>query len=119
VRLTVAESPIFEDALRTRAARRLPIVDVLQQHGRLVLLAAGSYIGISALGYLVIVYYVSYATNVLRVPLTTTLALLLAAATGFAISIVVTGRWSDRVGRQRVMRWGNGCWSCGRWHSSR
>jgi MFS family permease len=41
-------------------------------------------------------------------PLTTTLALLLVAAAGFAISIVATARWSDRVGRQRVMRWSNG-----------
>jgi len=81
---------------------------VLSRDGRLVLLAAGSYLGISALGYLVIVYFVSYATSVLKLPLTTALALLLTAAVAFAISIVVTGRWSDRVGRQRVMRWGNG-----------
>jgi MFS family permease len=108
VRLRVTESPLFAEALRAGRSRRLPIVDVLSHDARLVLLAAGSYLGISALGYLVIVYFVSYATNVLKLPLTTALALLLTAAVAFAISIVVTGRWSDRVGRQRVMRWGNG-----------
>jgi MFS family permease len=108
VRLTVAESPLFEQAQRARETRRLPIVEVLQNHGRLVLLAAGSYVGISALGYLVIVYYVSYATSVLGMALPTTLALLLVAATGFAVSILTMARWSDRIGRQAVMRWGNG-----------
>src|SRR5688572_274518 len=108
VRLTVAESPLFAEAHRARETRRLPIVEVVRQYGRLVLLGAGSYVGISALGYLVIVYYVSYATSVLKVPLASTLALLLVAATGFGVSILVTARWSDRVGRQTVMRWGNG-----------
>ena len=108
VRLTVAESPLFVEAQRARGTRRLPIVEVVRHHGRLVLFAAGSYVGISALGYLVIVYYVSYATSVLRIPLPTTLGMLLVAAAGFAASIVLTARWSDRVGRQRVMRWGNG-----------
>jgi MFS family permease len=41
-------------------------------------------------------------------PLPVALTLLLTAAVAFAISIVVTARWSDRVGRRRVMRWGNG-----------
>jgi hypothetical protein len=91
VRLRVTESPLFAEALRAGRSRRLPIVDVLSHDARLVLLAAGSYLGISALGYLVIVYFVSYATNVLKLPLTTALALLLTAAVAFAISIVVTG----------------------------
>jgi MFS family permease len=108
VRLTVAESPIFAQALEARDTRRMPVYDVMRHHGRLVLLAAGSYVGISALGYLVIVYYVSYATAVLKITLPATLALLLSAAAAFAVSIVITARWSDRVGRQRVMRWGNG-----------
>jgi MFS family permease len=108
VRLTVAESPLFSESLQARQTLRLPVVEVLRRHGRLVLLAAGSYVGISALGYLVIVYYVSYATTVLGIALPLALAMLLVAACGFAVSIVLAARWSDRTGRQRVMRWGNG-----------
>jgi MFS family permease len=108
VRLRIAESPFFADAQRLRATARLPVADVLRRHGRLVLLAAGSYVGISALGYLVIVYCVSYTSTVLGVPLPTTLGLLLTAAVGFAASIVLTARLSDRIGRQRIMRWSNG-----------
>ena len=108
VRLTVAESPLFTESMEARETRRLPVVEVLRHHARLVLLAAGSYVGISALGYLVIVYYVSYATTVLGIALPVALSLLLVAAVGFAASIVLAARWSDRIGRQTVMRWGNG-----------
>ena len=108
VRVGLAESPIFAEIVKTQRARRLPIVDVLRHDARAVVLAAGSYIGISTLGYIVIVYFVSYATRELKFPLTTTLALLLTAAVMFAASILLFATWSDRFGRRRIMRWGNG-----------
>ncbi len=108
VRVGLAESPIFAEIVKTQRARRLPIVDVLRHDARAVVLAAGSYIGISTLGYIVIVYFVSYATRELKFPLTTTLALLLTAAVMFAASIFLFATWSDRFGRRRIMRWGNG-----------
>jgi hypothetical protein len=67
----LAESPIFAQLLEAQSARRMPIVDVLRHDARAVALAAGSYIGISTLGYIVIVYFVSYATRELGFPLTT------------------------------------------------
>jgi metabolite-proton symporter len=108
VRIGLDESPIFAQIVKTQRARRMPIVDVLRHDARAVALAAGSYLGISTLGYIVIVYFVSYATRELKFPLTTTLALLLTAALMFAISIFAFATWSDRFGRQRIMRWGNG-----------
>jgi metabolite-proton symporter len=108
VRLGLEESPVFLEVLRTRTARRMPVLDVLRGDGRTVLLAAGSYLSISATGYLVIVYFVSYATRELQFSLVTTLSLLLAAAFLFAFSIVAFAIRSDRVGRRRIMRWGCG-----------
>jgi metabolite-proton symporter len=108
VRLGLAESPVFAEVQRAQTARRMPILDVLRNDARTVLLAAGSYIGISTLGYIVIVYFVSYATRELRLPLTTTLALLLSAAVLFATSILAFASWSDRFGRRRIMQWGCG-----------
>ena len=108
VRLRVGESPVFAQALAAHAARRRPVVDVLAGHWRTVLLAAGSYLSISTLGYIAIVYFVSYATRALGVPLPATLGVLVIASVGVAGSIVVAARWSDRVGRLRIMRWGLG-----------
>ena len=108
VRLGLAESPLFVELQQAGATRRMPILDVMRSQTRTVLLAAGSYLSTSALGYIVIVYFVSYATRELRFPLTTTLALLLAAAFALAASILLFAMWSDRFGRRRIM-----CWGCG------
>src|ERR1041385_3922347 len=66
VRLSLAESPVFEEVQRAQKARRMPVLDVLRAEGSTVFLAAGSYLSISATGYLVIVYFVSYATRSLQ-----------------------------------------------------
>src|SRR5215831_10413792 len=108
VRVKVAESPVFAEVLRAQSARRTPVVDVLRSHARTVLLAAGSYLSISATGYLVIVYFVSYATRDLGFSLSTTLTLLLTAAVLFAFSIVFFAMRSDRVGRRRMIQWSLG-----------
>ena len=106
VRLGIAESPVFASLRGQHATLRMPVVDVLRDHGRTVLLAAGSYLGISVTGYVVIVYFVSYATQVLGLPLPRVLSLLVGAALLFAASIVVSARYADRLGRRRVLLWG-------------
>jgi metabolite-proton symporter len=106
IRLRIAETPIFAEARQAQATRRMPIVDVLRRDTRTVLLAAGSYLGVSGLGYLAIVYFVSYATEILRLPRTDVLLLVVVAAVVQAASIVLFARWSDRLGRRRVWLWG-------------
>jgi metabolite-proton symporter len=106
VRLRVEESPLFAELRRSGTGHRLPIVDVIRRDARTVLLATGSYVGIGGLGYLVIVYFVSYANRELGLPLPTVLGLVLAAAVVLALSILAFGTWSDRLGRRRVMGWG-------------
>jgi MFS family permease len=108
VRLRVAESPVFDEVRRAQLTRSLPIVDLLKSEARAVFLAAGSYLSISATGYLVIVYFVSYATRNLQFSLPVTLGLLQLAAVLFAMSILFFAKRSDIVGRRRMMRW-----SCG------
>jgi MFS family permease len=107
VRLGVTESPVFAAVRRQGGTRRIPVIEVVKTSARPVLLAAASYTGISALGYIGLVYYVSYATRVLDLPLPTVLAPLLGAAVVFAASVVAFARWSDRIGRRRIMLWGN------------
>jgi len=108
VRLGIAESPVFASAVQAHATRRLPIVDVLRTDARTVLLAAGSYLSISTLGYVLLVYFVTYATRQLGLTLPVTLTLIMLSAIVAAPSIVLFAHWSDRVGRRRMMRWGLG-----------
>ena len=106
VRLGVAESPAFAEVQRSQGTSRTPIVDVIRRDAGTVALAAGSYVGISAIGYVVLVYYVSYATRQLGVSLPMTLLLLIVAAVACAFAIYAFGSRSDRIGRRRIMRWG-------------
>jgi metabolite-proton symporter len=108
VRLGIGESPLFAEFDRTQSARRRPVVDVMRSDLPAVLRAAGSYIGIGALGYIVIVYFVSYATRQLGLSLPTALMLVLTSSIVFAASILTCGIYSDRIGRRRIMRWGCG-----------
>ena len=107
IRVGLGESPAFAEVRRRGHTRGAPVLDVLRNSGKTVLLAAGSYTGISALGYIGLVYYVSYATRVLGLSLPVTLAPLLAAAALFGVSVVAFARWSDQIGRRRLMRAGN------------
>jgi metabolite-proton symporter len=106
IRLGVAESPVFAEVRRLRAERRMPILDLFRGHLATVLLAAGSYVSTSALGYVAIVFFVSYATRQLGLKLTTALALLLTSAVFFAGSILISAVVSDRFGRRRIMNVG-------------
>ena len=108
VRLGISESPVFAQAMKTRGARRMPIVDVLRSDARTVVLAAGTYLSISTLGYVVLVYFVTYATRQLGLSLPLTLTLIVSSAIVFALSIVLFAHWSDRFGRRRLLRWGLG-----------
>jgi MFS family permease len=108
VRLGIAESPVFARAVAAHGARRMPVVDVLRSSGGTVLLAAGTYLAISSLGYIVLVYFITYATRQLGLSLPLTLTLVMIAAAVCAPSLVLAAHWSDRVGRKRLMRWGLG-----------
>jgi hypothetical protein len=52
----------------------------LRSHGRTVLLAAGTYLAISSLGYIVLVYFITYATRQLGLTLPFTLTLVMIAS---------------------------------------
>ena len=115
VRAGVAESPVFADVKRRQAEHRTPVVDVLRGHWDTVLLAAGSCLSSSALGYIATVYFVSYATREIGLPLTTTLSVLVISSVVFGVSLVTFATRSDRWGRRRTMRIGLGAlvlWSC-------
>jgi MFS family permease len=106
IRVRLDESPEFLEIRRSGRAAKMPVLDLLRTHTSTVLLAAGTYTGISTSGYVVLVYYVSYATGVLKLPLPTVLSLVLIAAAAFAGAVVFFANWSDSVGRPRMMLWG-------------
>ncbi|WP_329025944.1 MFS transporter [Streptomyces sp. NBC_00690] len=102
VRLNVAESPYFKKAQEREEEQRLPVLELFTTYPRQLLLAAGSFIGNSAIGYIVIVYLLSYTTTVLNLPRQRILWIVLLSMSVLAITITLSARYSDRLGRRRV-----------------
>ncbi|MFI6357282.1 MFS transporter [Streptomyces sp. NPDC050743] len=108
IRLSVDESPVFKEALaraesrRTQEAEKLPLVSVLRNHWRDVLVAMGARMAENISYYVITAFILVYATTSAGVSKQTALnAVLIGSAVHFAV-IPAWGALSDRVGRRPV-----------------
>ncbi|MFF9405333.1 MFS transporter [Streptomyces anandii] len=113
IRLSVDESPVFQQALERAEARKasaaagseaekLPLVAVLRHHWRDVLIAMGARMAENISYYVITAFILVYATTSAGVSKQTALnAVLIASAVHFAV-IPAWGALSDRIGRRPV-----------------
>ena len=102
VRLRLMESPVFAQMQSAGDTARLPVRDALAKHPGSVLGAAGAFIVINTVFYLVTVLGLSWATSHLGIPRSTFLAAVLVAAVIMCGTVPLFGALSDRVGRRPV-----------------
>ena len=102
IRLTVAESPIFREALDAQSAAKLPILDALKTYPKEIALAAGSFLATHATFYVGSVWLISYATTKLGYDRTTILTANAALSLSDIPMIVAFGLLSDYIGRRRI-----------------
>ncbi len=103
IRFSIPESPDFAEVKEKNSTQRLPIVTVIRNNAKEVLLAAGAFIGNNALGYIFIAYVLSYSTTVLGMSRDLILTLTLAASAIWLVTIAWASALSDRFGRRRVL----------------
>jgi hypothetical protein len=60
IRLTVAESPIFQKTLEAKQAAKMPVLDALKTYPKEIALAAGSFVATNANFYIVSVWLISH-----------------------------------------------------------
>ncbi|MGW3954181.1 MFS transporter [Streptomyces sp. NPDC004752] len=111
IRLSVDESPVFKEALAKAEARKatettdpekLPLVSVLRNHWRDVLVAMGARMAENISYYVITAFILVYATTSADVSKQTALnAVLIGSAVHFAV-IPLWGALSDRIGRRPV-----------------
>ncbi|WP_329396576.1 MFS transporter [Streptomyces melanogenes] len=112
IRLSVDESPLFKAALERaearkaaapdRVAEKLPLVAVLRDHWRDVLVAMGARMAENISYYVITAFILVYATTSAGMAKQTALnAVLIASAVHFAV-IPAWGALSDRIGRRPV-----------------
>jgi metabolite-proton symporter len=102
IRLTIAESPAFEQLEAKQEKARAPIVDVLRSYPRQVLLAIGARVGVDVAFYLFVLFITTYIVTYLGLPQSYALNAVLIAATFQVVFIPLFGALSDRIGRRPV-----------------
>jgi len=102
IRLGILETPVFVRLVAERRIERAPVLAVIRQHPREIILTALCRMAEQAPFYLFTAFVFSYGTGVLRLERDFLLLAVLGAALLSFISIPLFGHLSDRFGRKRV-----------------
>jgi metabolite-proton symporter len=102
IRLRITESPVFRALREERARSRVPVVDVLRERPKELVLAAMSFIANTAIGYVFLAYLLSYSTSVLKIDRNLIFLVMIIGSVTWLVTILAFSAWSDRVGRRPV-----------------
>ena len=102
VRLTIAETPIFRDAVSRSERVKIPILVVLRDHGATLLVGTMSSLATFVIFYLMTVFTLSWGTTVLGFSRETFLRIQLLGVVFFGLAIPISARLAER-GRRRVL----------------
>ncbi|MCS4255739.1 MFS family permease [Rhodococcus erythropolis] len=103
VRLKIAESPEFAVVKQEGTEVKVPIVVVLKDHLKPVLLVCGGFLGYGAFSIIALTYLVGYARNEQGVSSSVTLTAILATCVVQIPVIMLGGHFSDKYGRRLIM----------------
>src|SRR5699024_10538671 len=90
IRLKITESPSFTNLKKTEEVERVPLAVMLRDHRRSLIAGSLASIAAPALGYLLLVYMVSYGTTALELPHHIMLWLIIAGGVSWTISIAIS-----------------------------
>lgn len=108
IRLRLAESPAFARVKEERREARVPVLDVLRENPRGVVLSIGVQIGEKAAFYVYTTFLIFYGTAKVGLPRQTILTGVLIGAVCMLFSLPAAGALSDRLGRRPVYLFGAG-----------
>jgi metabolite-proton symporter len=102
IRVRILETPLFQQLQATNQVARAPVRDVIRQHWREILLAAGARIAENSCFYLFSMYVIAYVKDVLSLQASLILWTVNGAAALEFITIPLFGMWSDVWSRRAV-----------------
>lgn len=103
VRLKITETPAFRNVLEKNARVEIPVLSVLREHGRALVLGTVTALATFVLFYLMTVFALSWGTTALGFSRRDFLLLQLFAVVFFALTIPVSALLADRHGRRLTM----------------
>jgi MHS family shikimate/dehydroshikimate transporter-like MFS transporter len=102
IRLTLVETPEFIGIRTNFHVSRLPLLDVVRDDWRHILLGWLARMGEGAIFTIYSLYMLSYLTAVVHLSRTLVLASVTAAGLVLVVTTPLAAAWSDRVGRRRL-----------------
>ena len=106
IRVRILETPAFARVKEAGTEARRPIVEVLQNHPKEVLLAIGARLAENGAFYIYTVFVLVYGTQKVGIDRQTVLTGILIAAACALVAIPLCGALSDRLGRRPVYLFG-------------
>lgn len=103
IRLRITETPAFRRVQKAQSQSQMPIVDVLCNYPKQVLLCAGTMVLNNAMFFVLITFMLSYATTTVGVDRGAVLRAILLSSIILFVFTVVGGALSDKVGRRPVI----------------
>ena len=105
VRLTIHETPVFRDALTRRERVKVPVLVVLRDYPKPLLVGTVSALATFVLFYLVTVFALAWGTTALGYSRQRFLLIQLFGILFFALTIPLSAVLADRYGRRRTLLW--------------
>jgi MFS family permease len=102
IRLGILETPVFAKLLAERKVERTPMLTVIKQYPKEILLSALARMAEQAPFYIFTAFIFSYGTDTLHVSRNFLLSAVLSASVLSFVSIPLFGHLSDRIGRKKM-----------------
>jgi MFS family permease len=102
IRLGILETPVFQNLIETRRIEKAPILQVIRQQPREIVLSALLRMSEQAPFYIFTAFVFAYAAGMLKLPQGLVLAAVLTGACLAFITVPLAGHISDRIGRRRM-----------------
>lgn len=102
VRSQLTETPVFQKLQKQNKIVRAPFLETLIREPRSLLLGIGLKVTEVTWGYVLTVFVVSYAVNIMKVPRSVLMNAILIAAAIMVASLPLFGYISDIIGRRRI-----------------
>jgi metabolite-proton symporter len=103
IRLKIAETPAFAKVTEKRETAKAPLIEAFRVHPKEMLLGAGMITVVYVMFYTAATYCMTYTTGDLGIPKNDMLMLTLVAVTVLGLSTFFVARWSDRIGRRKLI----------------